>query len=114
VNLTVTGSTEMLASLTQTPLPATVDVNGLGAGSYTLPVKATLPKGFRLVGDPPTVQVTLALPVATSTPPPPTESVQSTATATPTSETPTPSTLPAVTPTSPPTVQSTPGPTATP
>ncbi len=116
VNLTVTGSTEMLAGLAQTPLPATVDVSGLGAGSYTLPVKATLPKGFRLVGDPPTVQVTLALPVATSTLPPPTESAQSTATVTSSGETPTPSASPAATPTPtpPPTTAPTPGPTATP
>jgi YbbR domain-containing protein len=64
--VTVSGPSAAIAALGQTPLRATVDVSGLGPGTYQLPVSVALPQGVGLVGDPPTVQVTLRFP------PPPT------------------------------------------
>lgn len=71
-------------------LTATVDVGGLGAGSYTLDPQLLLPPEIQLVQPLPPVQVTLRLPAtptplpATPTPlPPPAELPTATVTATP-------------------------------
>jgi len=75
VPLSLAGSTTTLAALGGTTLRATVDVAGLGPGTYTLPVAPDLPVGVELVGDPPTVTVTLRNPptaAPTAAPPAPT------------------------------------------
>ncbi|NTU86062.1 MAG: hypothetical protein HGA45_43165, partial [Chloroflexales bacterium] len=60
-----------------------VDVSGLGPGSYALPVSLALPDGVSLVGDPPTVQVSLRSPSPTTAPATPADAAQGAATATP-------------------------------
>ncbi len=95
VSFTLAGTNEALAGLAQMPLRATVDVSGMGPGSYTLPVSVELPKGVRLVGDPPRLQVSLHLPPPTSAPVTPTD-MQGTATATPPGEAVSPTTPTAV------------------
>ncbi len=84
VNLT--GSSAALAALAQTPLQASVDASGLGAGSYTITPTLNLPEGVSLIGDPPTVQLTLRLPPppATVTSAPTDESGEATPAPTPT------------------------------
>lgn len=62
VELTLSGTSQALAVLSQTVLRAVVDVTGRGAGNYRLPVRVDLPEGVTLVGDPPEVQVSLRLP----------------------------------------------------
>lgn len=71
--VTLTGTSESLAGLAQAPLRASVDAGGLGPGAYTLAAAVQLPDGVTLVGDPPTVQVTLRAPQATPTPAAPDE-----------------------------------------
>ena len=60
-NLTirVSGTYQELSQLAGAQIEATVDVAGLGPGTYTLPVEINLPEGIRIVGDPPTATVTL-------------------------------------------------------
>jgi YbbR domain-containing protein len=67
VNVTVAGSSAALADLAQTSLRALFNLDGLGPGVYTLSPQVDLPTGVSLVGEPPTVEVTLRAP-----PPPPT------------------------------------------
>lgn len=64
VTVALSGSSEAIAALSQSPPRATVNVSGLDPGGYRLPVNLALPPGVTLVGDPPTVQVTLRVPVA--------------------------------------------------
>jgi YbbR domain-containing protein len=69
VNLTLTGTSNALDGLNDTAPRATVNVNGLGAGTYQIPVQVILPADVTLTGDPPIVTVTLrAPPTATPTP----------------------------------------------
>lgn len=63
VEVTVAGTSQAIAALSQAPLSAVVDASGLGAGGYQLPVRIALPEGVRLVGPPPTVQLVLRLPL---------------------------------------------------
>jgi len=121
VTTTLTGTSAALVGLGQAQLRATVDVNGLGPGTYDLPVSVALPPGVSLVGDPQRVQVTLRLPPApTATPvaPTPTGSLAPTGSPGPTDtpERPTETAEPPTsTPTAPPQPPTpTPEPTATP
>lgn len=66
LTLTISGTADQLQQLVTNSPQATVDVAGLGPGSYTLPVTIELPPGLRLVGAPPQVTVTIT-PVATPT-----------------------------------------------
>lgn len=69
VELTLAGTSQALATLSQTPLRAVVNVSGLGPGVYRLPVSVELPPGVSLSGPPPDVQVTLrSFPVPTPLP----------------------------------------------
>lgn len=116
VIVTLSGPANALDALAAAPLRATVDVSGLGPGSYELPVNVILPDGVSLVGDPPTVTVSLrTTPTAMPTPMPTATSGDPSATpavpAPPDSETPT--TAPAE-PTAEPTAAPTAEPTAEP
>jgi YbbR domain-containing protein len=62
VSVTITGSSSFLDQLAQQRLQARVDLSGMRAGSYQLPVTVSLPAGVRLVGDPPIVTVVLRAP----------------------------------------------------
>jgi hypothetical protein len=117
VTLDLTGSSDALATLTQTPPRAALDVSGLDAGGYVLTATITLPPGVTLVGDPPTIQVALRPPPTA----PATATSETTGGATPTpsegappgpTATDEPTTTPGPTATPDPTA--TPGPTATP
>lgn len=94
VSVSVSGSSDAIAGLAQAPLRATVDVSGLGPGGYQIPVAVALPPGLALVGDPPTVAVTLrqppAAPTDTATPEPGTPTPSPSAGAEPPGDTPTP------------------------
>ncbi len=121
VTTTLTGTSAALVGLGQAQLRATVDVSGLGPGTYDLPVSVALPPGVSLVGDPQRVQVTLRLPPApTATPVAPTPTGSPAPTGSPgptdTPERPTETVEPpASTPTAPPEPPTpTPEPTATP
>ncbi len=86
VNVSVTGPSEALAALTQSPLQAGVEVGGLGPGSYTITATVNLPPGVSLTGDPPVLQVTLRPPPATPTPTTPPDDDDSREEPTPTGE----------------------------
>lgn len=60
--VTVQGTSASIGGLAQTPLRASVDATGLGPGVYQLPLSVALPPGVSLVGDQPSVEVTLRLP----------------------------------------------------
>lgn len=96
VALDLSGSSEALATLAQTPLRAAIDVSGLGPGGYVLTATVDLPPGVSLVGDPPTIQVTLR-PPPTAAPTPTEEPEQATPTP-PQEETPAPEPTPTLTP----------------
>jgi YbbR domain-containing protein len=104
-SVSVSGSSATIAALAQSPLRASVDVSGLGPGVYQLPVAVALPDGVSLVGDPPTVQVTLrtpptpVLPSATPEPSDTPERATEEPTAEPTAEPATPTATPETTPT---------------
>jgi YbbR domain-containing protein len=71
VNLTIGGSSAVLAGIQGDSLVVTADVNALGPGTHVAPLKTTLPAGVTLVAiSPPTVTVTVAL-VASPQPSPP-------------------------------------------
>jgi YbbR domain-containing protein len=77
VRVTLAGPFDRLSQLTSTEVTATVDLRGLGPGSYTLPVRIATPPGLSTVNaSEPQVQVTIR-PVPTPSPeptaPPPTE-----------------------------------------
>jgi YbbR domain-containing protein len=69
-SVTLTGSSTFLNQLAKQTVQASVDVSGLGPGTYQLPVRLSLPEGVRLAGDPPTVAVTLRPPAPTAEPTP--------------------------------------------
>ncbi len=71
LELTLAGTSQALATLSQSPLRAVVDVSGLGPGGYRLPVRVDLPPGVSLSETPPEVQVTLRFPLAPTTTPEP-------------------------------------------
>lgn len=60
LTITISGTANQLQQLVTNSPQATVDVAGLGPGTYTLPVTVELPPGLRLIGAPPQVTVTLA------------------------------------------------------
>ena len=72
VVVTLSGTQATLDNVDPSSLVASVDVSGLGPGTYTLPVRARLPAGTGLVAiSPGQVQVTIqALPPPTPTPVP--------------------------------------------
>lgn len=73
VNITASGTPDQINQLRDpnVVLQATVDLSGLGPGTYPLPVAIQLPPGLQLVGDPPQVSVTITeVPAPTSTSPP--------------------------------------------
>lgn len=74
ITLTLTGQSSALAQLAQHALLATVDVTGLGPGTYELPLTINLPTGTQLVHALPNVTVLLQTSSA-----PPTELPTSTA-----------------------------------
>lgn len=61
------GTFEQLQQLENATVQATLDLNGYGPGTYTLPVTIDLPPGLQIVGDQPEATVTI-----TALPPPPT------------------------------------------
>ncbi|NTW97079.1 MAG: hypothetical protein HGB28_00825 [Oscillochloris sp.] len=67
VSVVITGSSDLLATLALQTLQATVDVSGLGPGSYQLPLTVRLPDGVRLASDLAPVTVLLRTPSATPT-----------------------------------------------
>ncbi len=97
LELTLAGTSQALATLSQAPLRAVVDVSGLGPGGYRLPARVDLPPGVSLSGAPPEVQVTLRFP-ATPTTTPDTGSLEGTPTPEP-GASPEPGATPEVTPT---------------
>lgn len=68
LTISLAGSSAALAGLSEAPLRASVDVAGLGPGSYVLTPTLVLPEGVSVAGEPPTVQVVLRLPAPTATP----------------------------------------------
>jgi YbbR domain-containing protein len=70
VSVTITGSSALLDQLAQHTLAASLDLSGLGPGSYQMPVTLILPDGTRLVGPPPEVSVVLRAPAPAPTSPP--------------------------------------------
>jgi YbbR domain-containing protein len=69
VTITFTGSSAALDAFSQTPLRASVDVSGLGPGTYQLPAIVTLPENVSLAGEAPEVTVSLRFPPAPTSPP---------------------------------------------
>jgi YbbR domain-containing protein len=59
IDVGVKGTDEQLESLSTDQIKASVDLNGLEAGTYTLPVAITLPSGYEQVEDV-TVNATLS------------------------------------------------------
>lgn len=84
VEVSISGTDAALAQLTNTPLQATADVNGLGAGSHAVKLQIALPTGLRVVGNAPTVDVTLRSLATATTPPSRTSSPEPNQTAAPT------------------------------
>lgn len=127
VSVDLAGPVTALNALAQQTLRADVDVSDLGPGTYTLSVALDLPDNVSLVGDPPTVVVSIRAvpppPTATSEPTPtedapiePSPPAATPTAATPTAPTPTPaapSTEPTSTPEPAPTPPSEPAPTPT-
>lgn len=76
LSVTLSGPTATLAALNATDLVTTVDVSGLGPGTYRLTPQVVLPNGVELVSiSPGTVSVALVAPAPVPTPsptPPPT------------------------------------------
>jgi YbbR domain-containing protein len=67
LTITISGTSDQLRQLVTTSPQATVDVAGLGPGTYTLPVNVDLPPGLRLVGERP--EVTVVIPPEPQPPP---------------------------------------------
>ncbi len=62
VNVTLGGSSAVLAGIQGDSLVVTADVNALGPGTHVVPLKTTLPAGVTLVAiSPPTVTVTVGV-----------------------------------------------------
>jgi len=76
LRVTVSGTYQQFNQLAGTTVRAVVDLQGLGPGTYTLPVEIDLPKGVRVVGEPPFVAITLVA----NPPPTPTAAPQATPT----------------------------------
>lgn len=76
LRVTVSGSYQQFNQLAGTTVRAVVDVQGLGPGTYTLPVDIELPQGVRVVSEPPYVTITLVA----NAPPTPTAVPQATPT----------------------------------
>lgn len=70
LNVTIAGTTQQFSQLAGTTLQAVVDLNGRGPGTYTLVPRVDLPDGLTLVGDLPTVSVTIAPTAVPSATPP--------------------------------------------
>lgn len=71
LRVTVSGTYRQLSQLAGAKIEASVDVQGLGAGTYTLPVTIALPDGVQIVGSAPTATITLVADMPTPTPAPP-------------------------------------------
>ena len=106
LTVSLSGPSAALAALAQAPLQASVSAEGLPAGSHTLTPTLDLPAGVGLVGDPPTVLVTLRAPQPTAAPAP--TPAENGATPTPTGE-PAPEATPEATPEPAPEATPTPG-----
>jgi YbbR domain-containing protein len=72
LTITVSGTFEQLSQLANATVQATVDLSGLGPGSYPITAGVQLPPGLQIVGDPPQVTVTIAPKTPNSSSPPPT------------------------------------------
>lgn len=59
LTITVSGTFEQLSQLANATVQATVDLSGLGPGTYQVPVGVQLPPGLQIVGNPPQVTVTI-------------------------------------------------------
>lgn len=59
LTITVSGTFEQLSQLANATVQATVDLSGLGPGTYQVPAGVQLPPGLQIVGDPPQVTVTI-------------------------------------------------------
>ncbi|NTV66038.1 MAG: hypothetical protein HGA65_21230, partial [Oscillochloris sp.] len=68
VTLAISGKSDLLDQLAQQTLAVTVDVSGLGPGSYEVPVSIRLPEGITLAAPAPQVTVILRTVTATLTP----------------------------------------------
>jgi YbbR domain-containing protein len=69
VQVPIAGPEEMLSQITPSQLFATIDMSGETPGVYTRVPNISLPEGFQLAGDIPSVEVTISAP-ATATPQP--------------------------------------------
>lgn len=74
LTITVQGTFEQLSQLANATVQATVDLNGLGPGTYPIQAVVQLPPGLQIVGDPPQVTVTITTkPPGSGSPAPGTE-----------------------------------------
>lgn len=74
LTITVSGTFEQLRRLANATVQATVDLNGLGPGTYPIQAVVQLPPGLQIVGDPPQVTVTITTkPPGSGSPAPTTE-----------------------------------------
>lgn len=71
VQVPIAGPEEMLSQITPSQLFATINMSGETPGVYTRVPNISLPEGFQLAGDIPSVEVSINAP-ATATPEPPT------------------------------------------
>ncbi|HEX6291164.1 MAG TPA: CdaR family protein [Herpetosiphonaceae bacterium] len=60
LTITVSGTFDQLSQLANATVQATVDLSGLGPGTYQRPAAIPLPQGLQIVGDQPQVTVTIA------------------------------------------------------
>jgi YbbR domain-containing protein len=86
VQLTLRGTANTLAQLREETLAATIDVSGLGPGTYTREVQPGLPEGIELAEELPQVAVTLSVPQTLETPTSPAPGPTTTGEATPTAQ----------------------------
>lgn len=74
LTITVSGTFEQLSQLANATVQATVDLSGLGPGTYQVSAGVQLPPGLQIVGDPPQVTVTITTkPPGSGSPAPGTE-----------------------------------------
>jgi YbbR domain-containing protein len=59
LTITVSGTFDQLSQLATATVQATVDLSGLGPGTYQLPAEIQLPPGLLIGGEPPQVTVTI-------------------------------------------------------
>jgi YbbR domain-containing protein len=70
LTITVSGTFEQLSQLANATVQATVDLSGLGPGTYPITAVVQLPPGLQIVGDPPQVTVTIVPKPPNSSSPP--------------------------------------------